>query len=100
MITRVTVRNYRCLGDVTVAMGPFTVLAGPNGAGKSAFLAALKPRELSTLSDFRNYQTVSIERLIEFDDGPPAWLSQAKQRVKQDDDRPWRDYHWRLVRFD
>ncbi len=37
-ITRVSIRNYRALADVTLNLDPISVLFGPNGAGKSSFL--------------------------------------------------------------
>lgn len=40
-ITRVTLRNYRSIGQCDVALGPLTYLVGANGAGKSNFLDAL-----------------------------------------------------------
>jgi predicted ATPase len=40
MITRVEVRNYRCLQEVKLPLGPFHILVGPNGSGKSTFLDA------------------------------------------------------------
>jgi predicted ATPase len=41
-VTRLTVRNYRVLRDVTLSgLTPLTVLLGPNGSGKSTLLDAL-----------------------------------------------------------
>jgi predicted ATPase len=37
-LTRIYVRNYRALADVTLPIGPVNVLFGPNGAGKSTLL--------------------------------------------------------------
>ncbi len=42
MIKRLTVRNYRCLADVTLHLGPLTVLVGPNASGKSTLLNVLE----------------------------------------------------------
>jgi len=43
MIQRLTVSNYRSLGEkVDVHFGPFTALVGPNGAGKSNVVDALR----------------------------------------------------------
>ncbi|MBI2298005.1 MAG: AAA family ATPase [Armatimonadetes bacterium] len=41
MITKVHIENFRSLRDVTVELGPLTVLVGKNGSGKSNFLDAL-----------------------------------------------------------
>lgn len=41
MITQLTVRNFRCLQDVTATLAPFTVLIGANDSGKSSFLDAI-----------------------------------------------------------
>jgi predicted ATPase len=44
MIKEVAIKNFRCLRDVTVRLGPLTVLVGPNASGKSTFLEALRPQ--------------------------------------------------------
>lgn len=41
LITRVVVRGFRSLENVSVDLEPLTVLVGPNGSGKSSFLEAL-----------------------------------------------------------
>ncbi|MDH7602337.1 MAG: AAA family ATPase [Armatimonadota bacterium] len=41
MLTRLIVRNYRCLEEVEVPLGPLTAFVGPNGSGKTAILQAL-----------------------------------------------------------
>lgn len=38
MITRLTVRNFRCLAALQLDLGPLTVLVGANGTGKSTIL--------------------------------------------------------------
>jgi predicted ATPase len=40
-IRLVHIKNYKSLADVSVELGPFTVLVGPNGSGKSNFVDAL-----------------------------------------------------------
>ncbi|MDZ4658826.1 MAG: AAA family ATPase [Bythopirellula sp.] len=42
MLTRVQIKDFRCLRDVDVPLKPLTVLIGPNNTGKSAFLSALQ----------------------------------------------------------
>jgi len=41
MIRKLSIRNYKCLRDVTVDLERFTVLVGPNASGKSSILQAL-----------------------------------------------------------
>lgn len=41
MIRCVTIKNFKCLRDVTVDLEPFTVFVGANGSGKTSFLQAL-----------------------------------------------------------
>src|SRR5207247_2600457 len=42
MLERVHIENYKCLRDVTVDLGEFTVLIGPNDSGKSSFLEVIR----------------------------------------------------------
>jgi predicted ATPase len=41
MISKVSIRNYKCLRDVTADLERFTVFVGPNASGKSSILQAL-----------------------------------------------------------
>lgn len=41
MLTKLTVRNFKSLADVTVEFPRLTVLFGPNAAGKSNLLDAI-----------------------------------------------------------
>jgi len=41
-ITRVHVKNFRCLRDIEFRMEPLTILLGPNNSGKSSVLRALE----------------------------------------------------------
>src|SRR5437870_2822982 len=41
MISRVSIRNFKCLRDVHVNLERFTVFVGPNASGKSSILQAL-----------------------------------------------------------
>ena len=42
LIKRVSLKNYKSIGDCDVLLRPLTFLVGPNGAGKSNFLDALR----------------------------------------------------------
>jgi predicted ATPase len=41
MISRVTIKNFKCLRDVTLDLERFTVFVGANGSGKTSILQAL-----------------------------------------------------------
>jgi predicted ATPase len=42
MLERIHVENYKCLRDVTVHLGDFTILIGPNDSGKSSLLEVIQ----------------------------------------------------------
>src|SRR5438876_11780640 len=42
MLKRIHIENYKCLRDVTVDLGDFTILIGPNDSGKSSFLEVIQ----------------------------------------------------------
>lgn len=42
MLTKLTIKNYKSLENVTLTPGPLTVLVGPNASGKSNILDALE----------------------------------------------------------
>jgi len=42
MFERIHIKNYKCLRDVTVDLGDFTILIGPNDSGKSSFLEVIQ----------------------------------------------------------
>jgi predicted ATPase len=42
MLERIHIENYKCLRDVTVELGDFTILIGPNDSGKSSFLEVVQ----------------------------------------------------------
>ena len=44
MLDHVTIKNFRCLRDVSVPLKPLTVLIGENDTGKSTFLEAMAYR--------------------------------------------------------
>lgn len=41
-LARVTIRNFRCIKELTVDLDQFTVLVGENNTGKTAFLEAIR----------------------------------------------------------
>src|SRR5215204_4703511 len=41
MITKVSIRNFKCLRDVQIELERFTVFVGPNASGKSSILQGL-----------------------------------------------------------
>ncbi|HXG41122.1 MAG TPA: ATP-dependent endonuclease [Dehalococcoidia bacterium] len=41
MLTRLQVRNFRCLENIDVPLEPLTAFVGPNGSGKTTFLRAI-----------------------------------------------------------
>ena len=41
MISKVSIRNFKCLRDVQIDLERFTVFVGPNASGKSSILQAL-----------------------------------------------------------
>ena len=49
MLDHVTIKNFRCLRDVSVPLKPLTVLIGENDTGKSTFLEAVALRGRYTL---------------------------------------------------
>ncbi len=51
-IKRLSVANFGCLRDVSIDLGPLTVLVGPNNAGKSMILRAIE--QLSRASVAQN----------------------------------------------
>ena len=42
LLTRLQVKNFRSLADVSVDVHPINVLFGPNGSGKSTLLEAIR----------------------------------------------------------
>lgn len=42
MLTHVAIKNFRCLEEVDVPLGPLTAIVGPNGVGKTTLLRAIE----------------------------------------------------------
>ncbi len=79
MLTHLTVKNFRCLEEVDVPLGPLVAFVGPNGAGKTTFLHAIELvlgdiwpslRSFRIPQDFTKFDTSrNLEIQISFD--PP-----------------------------
>lgn len=41
-LSKIKIKNFRCLGSVELDLKPITVIFGPNGSGKSSILAAIQ----------------------------------------------------------
>jgi predicted ATPase len=54
-LNSISIKGYRSLRDVAVALSPINVLIGPNGAGKSNFLAFLRMLSLLRTRSLRTY---------------------------------------------
>ena len=59
MITRVEIKNYKCLADVSVDLTPVHAVIGPNDSGKTSFLEAV-----TALLNMRQMDNKAL---------PPAW---------------------------
>lgn len=53
-ITRLGVRNFRCIQNMDLNLPPLTVVIGPNGAGKSTFLHCVQMLSRSAKGDLKN----------------------------------------------
>ncbi len=54
VLERVRIQNFRCLRDVTLELGPFTVFVGPNASGKSAIADALTVSPTDLVKDHKS----------------------------------------------
>ena len=60
MISKVSIRNFKCLRDVQIDLERFTVFVGPNASGKSSILQGLNLLCLS----FRGQEGTLEEELL------------------------------------
>lgn len=75
MLESVRIQNFRCLRDVTLELGPFTVFVGPNASGKSAIADALTIAEVQSPQD--HWRCVEeAEPVWTLNSGKPIRLSQ------------------------
>jgi predicted ATPase len=42
MLSRIKIKNFRCLREISLDLAPMTFIVGPNGSGKSSILMALQ----------------------------------------------------------
>ena len=73
MIESVTIKNFKCLRDVTIKLEPFTVFVGANGSGKTSILQALdllcrtfrtQPQQLD--GEYQQHRTYGATEEVEF----------------------------------
>jgi predicted ATPase len=61
LLKKISTKNFRCLADLSIEVGPLNVFFGPNGVGKSAFLDTIwfvrdcAVRGVETASSERNH---------------------------------------------
>jgi len=87
MLDKFRVRNFRCLRDVEVPLGPLTFLIGPNNTGKSSFLDAVAM--LSHCTRVRDIATLSALAGGRF--GRTVTGGDAKLKIKLDAGISWHD---------
>ena len=80
-ISKVHIKNFRCILDREVELGGLTTLVGPNGSGKSAVLRAIdlfyQTKNIVTQEDFYNRDmSQNIEVALTFKD-----LSEEEQQL-------------------
>jgi predicted ATPase len=85
MIDAVRFRNFRALEDLTLELGPLTVLVGPNGCGKTSALEGLTRTALAAAD--RTHRTTG-DASIEVRQGD-RWLWRAGTTGPQDDMHRW-----------
>jgi predicted ATPase len=74
-LSKLRVRNFRCLKDVTLRFTPLTILVGPNGAGKSSILRALQGGLPTGQLD------AELEQAGRFSGGPGSGVTWKQQLV-------------------
>lgn len=71
VLESVRIQNFRCLRDVTLELGPFTVFVGPNASGKSAIADALTVTSLAATDRWRSAPNT-----------PPTWSINGKANLQ------------------
>jgi predicted ATPase len=75
MITKLAIKNFKCLLDVEARLSPFTVLIGPNDSGKSSLLDALHLLGKTTEMPFAQVFSgdLSLDNLV--------WMRDVKREI-------------------
>jgi predicted ATPase len=96
MIQQVSIRNFKCLRDVTIDLEPFTVFVGANGSGKTSVLQAIdllcrtfrtQPGRLE--GEYRQHRSFGTDQEVEIScnsNTSSFWhqtISDAKQQLVQ-----------------
>lgn len=81
MLKRARFQNYRSLQDVTIDLGPITVLVGPNGSGKSSVLRGLLGNEFQLPKEaWRHAKDLAVRIELDSGDGKPFLREFAQGR--------------------
>lgn len=81
MLTRLSVRGFQSLADVTIELAPFTVVVGPSNSGKSAMRRALVALSTNAPASGRLRDgATTIEVLAELDDGSSVLWEKGPKR--------------------
>lgn len=81
MISQVSIKNFKCMRDVTVYLERFTILVGANGSGKTSFLQALDLAATSIVNKGVGTQHRSLLRERGAENGLIAFLDEARTRL-------------------
>lgn len=113
MIERVHIENFRCLKDVTVELGPLTILVGPNACGKTALLEALdRARELTAGDVWRQKAELLVLRTLLWQGASraegnltvaPIYVNEyeveSEYRARLKASTGWRSYEYQRIRL-
>jgi predicted ATPase len=83
MLQKVRFENYRCLRDVTVSLGPLTVLVGANATGKSTILNGIASGPFAHTDRRAHDSRASISIGFEFDGQRTALHRLDKRETRQ-----------------
>ena len=81
-ISKIRIRNFKCIKELDLELAPLTILVGPNGAGKSSILEALvlmeiaAKRQSSFLEAIREcWPELDDVKTVLYDKNEEAWLA-------------------------